>query len=112
MIKNKHVVQPDHVWLRENLGFITDKHQINVGISRSKYGLVIVGKAVTIVLETFLVGIKHCSLLIFIFFAIFYSSCSFDQFHFQRHLQHTILSHNRSNVAWRHIIINDYFSSP
>ena len=31
-------------WLRSNLGFITDRHQICVGITRCKYGLVIVGK--------------------------------------------------------------------
>lgn len=43
-IRNRHIVQADHIWLRENLGFITDKHQINVGITRSKYGLVIIGE--------------------------------------------------------------------
>jgi len=31
-------------WKRANLGFITDRHQICVGITRCKYGLVIVGK--------------------------------------------------------------------
>ena len=31
-------------WKRENLGFITDKHQICVGITRCKYGLAIVGR--------------------------------------------------------------------
>ena len=36
-------VQADRGWLLENLGFLTDEHQINVGITRSKYGLVIVG---------------------------------------------------------------------
>jgi len=46
-IRHKHIVQPDRMWLREKLGFITDKHQINVGVTRSKYGLVIVGKAVS-----------------------------------------------------------------
>lgn len=43
-INNPHHIQPDRSWLMENLGFITDKHQINVGITRSKYGLVIVGE--------------------------------------------------------------------
>ena len=43
-IRHKHYVQPDHQWKREHLGFITDKHQINVGITRSKYGLVITGE--------------------------------------------------------------------
>ena len=33
-------------WIRANLGFITDKHQICVAITRCKYGLVIVGKCV------------------------------------------------------------------
>ena len=45
-IRNQHYVQADHKWLNENLGFITDKHQINVGITRSKYGLVIIGEHV------------------------------------------------------------------
>ena len=31
-------------WKLANLGFITDRHQICVGITRCKYGLVIVGK--------------------------------------------------------------------
>ena len=36
--------QADIGWLRANLGFITNRHQICVGITRCKYGLVIVGK--------------------------------------------------------------------
>ena len=40
-ISNEDHVQPDRSWLLENL---TDEHQINVGITRSKYGLIIVGK--------------------------------------------------------------------
>ena len=35
---------PDRGWLSEHLGFLTDKHIINVGITRCQYGLVIVGK--------------------------------------------------------------------
>ena len=31
-------------WMMKNLGFVTDLHQICVGITRCKYGLVIVGK--------------------------------------------------------------------
>ena len=31
-------------WLRANLGFVTDRHQICVGITRCKFGLVIVGE--------------------------------------------------------------------
>ena len=34
----------DFGWIRANLGFITDRHQICVGITRCKYGLVIVGE--------------------------------------------------------------------
>ena len=40
----KQYVQPDRLWLVENLGFLTDDHQINVGITRAKYGLIIIGK--------------------------------------------------------------------
>ena len=32
-------------WIMKNIGFVTDKHQICVGITRCKYGLVIVGKS-------------------------------------------------------------------
>ena len=46
-IRNEDHVQPDRSWLLENLGFLTDEHQINVGITRSKYGLIIVGKVNT-----------------------------------------------------------------
>jgi superfamily I DNA and/or RNA helicase/exoribonuclease R len=42
-ISNEDHVQPDRSWLLENLGFLTDEHVINVGITRSKYGLIIVG---------------------------------------------------------------------
>lgn len=31
-------------WILKNLGFVRDSHQICVGITRCKYGLVIVGK--------------------------------------------------------------------
>ena len=31
-------------WIRANLGFITNNNQVCVGITRCKYGLVIVGK--------------------------------------------------------------------
>ena len=47
-IANPEHVQPDRGWLLENLGFLTDEHQVNVGITRSKYGLIIVGKYLTI----------------------------------------------------------------
>jgi len=44
IISNKAAVQPDRAWIREHLGFITDRHQICVAITRAKHGLVIVGK--------------------------------------------------------------------
>lgn len=37
---------PDIGWLRANLGFIMNPHQINVGITRSKHGLIIIGELV------------------------------------------------------------------
>lgn len=43
-IINEDHVQPDRSWLLENLGFLTDEHEINVGITRSKYGMIIVGR--------------------------------------------------------------------
>lgn len=36
---------PSLSWLKENLGFITDEHQINVALTRSRRGLCIVGNA-------------------------------------------------------------------
>ncbi len=36
--------EADIGWRRSNLGFITDRHQICVGITRCKYGLIIVGE--------------------------------------------------------------------
>lgn len=45
-IRNRDFVQPDRKWMTENLGFLTDKHQVNVGITRAKYGLIIVGKSI------------------------------------------------------------------
>lgn len=55
-------------WIRRNLGFVTDRHQICVGLTRCKYGLVIVGKGmqhyqlyllVLIILCAFGTGNKH-----------------------------------------------------
>ena len=43
-IEDHEALIPDRGWLSENLGFLTDKHIINVGITRCQYGLVIVGK--------------------------------------------------------------------
>lgn len=41
---NSEALIPDRAWLSEHLGFLTDKHIINVGTTRCQYGLVIVGK--------------------------------------------------------------------
>ena len=43
-IRNRAAVQPDRAWIREHLGFITDRHQLCVGITRAKHGMVIVGE--------------------------------------------------------------------
>ena len=48
-------MKADYGWLRANLGFITDRHQICVATTRCKYGLVIVGK---LLLDTDLIMIK------------------------------------------------------
>jgi len=48
-IKSKAAVQVDRAWIREHLGFITDRHQICVGITRAKHGLVIVGEYINMV---------------------------------------------------------------
>ncbi|XP_019860621.1 PREDICTED: helicase with zinc finger domain 2-like [Amphimedon queenslandica] len=42
-IRYKEYIQPDRRWLTENLGFLTDDHQINVGITRARYGLILIG---------------------------------------------------------------------
>ena len=35
----------DRRWLMEHLGFVTNQHQICVGITRAKFGLIIVGES-------------------------------------------------------------------
>jgi len=50
MIRNKAAIQPDRTWLRENLGFITDRHQICVAITRARHGLIIVGECMYILI--------------------------------------------------------------
>ena len=47
-IRNREAVQPDRTWIRNHLGFIADQHQICVGITRAKHGLVIVGELIII----------------------------------------------------------------
>ena len=37
--------EPSLSWLRERLGFVTDDHQMNVGITRARRGLCIIGKS-------------------------------------------------------------------
>ena len=48
-------MKADFGWIKANLGFITDRHQICVGITRCKYGLVIVGKWLHLIEDS------HCS---------------------------------------------------
>ena len=43
-INDPKALTPDRGWLNENLGFLTNQHIINVGITRCQYGLIIVGK--------------------------------------------------------------------
>lgn len=48
-IKDRQLVQPDCKWMTENLGFLTDEHQINVAITRAKHGLIVIGKSMVFV---------------------------------------------------------------
>ena len=43
-IKDPKFVQADRKWMTDNLGFLIDEHQVNVGITRAKHGLIIIGK--------------------------------------------------------------------
>ena len=36
--------QVDRQWKQENLGFVTDPHRLCVALTRSKYGLIILGE--------------------------------------------------------------------
>lgn len=36
--------EPSLPWLREHLGFLTDEHQMNVGLTRARRGLCIIGE--------------------------------------------------------------------
>ena len=46
-IRDHRLVQADRQWLRDNLGFLTDEHQINVAITRARQGLIIVGEYIS-----------------------------------------------------------------
>ena len=35
--------EPSLSWLREHLGFLTDEHQMNVGLTRARKGLCVIG---------------------------------------------------------------------
>ena len=59
IIKNKKAIQPDRAWIKENLGFVTDRHQICVGITRARHGLIIVGKYVYNIIATWLYRIMQ-----------------------------------------------------
>ena len=43
-IDDPRLVEADKHWKRENLGFLTDDHLINVAITRAKQGLIIIGE--------------------------------------------------------------------
>ena len=43
-IEDHRLVEADRRWKRENLGFLTDNHLINVALTRAKQGLIIIGK--------------------------------------------------------------------
>jgi superfamily I DNA and/or RNA helicase/exoribonuclease R len=51
-IEHKELVQPDNKWMKENLGFLTDYHQLNVGITRAKQGLIIIGNITLLKYDT------------------------------------------------------------
>ena len=45
-ICNRDYIQPDRKWFNDNLGFLTDSHLFNVGITRAKHGLIILGNII------------------------------------------------------------------
>ena len=45
--------EPSLSWLREHLGFLTDEHQMNVGLTRARRGLCIIGEMNCFVLFCF-----------------------------------------------------------
>jgi len=51
--------EPSLSWLREHLGFLTDEHQMNVGLTRARRGLCIIGE-------------MDCFFFSFFFFQLFY----------------------------------------
>jgi len=45
--------KPSKGWLKRNMGFITDEHQINVALTRARLGLIILGTDFIEQLKTF-----------------------------------------------------------
>ena len=57
-------MQADKQWLRDNLGFLTDEHQVNVAITRAKQGLIIVGELHSIEqADHYTISAGNCTLL-------------------------------------------------
>ena len=46
--------EPSLSWLREHLGFLTDEHQMNVGLTRARRGLCIIGECARFVFSIIL----------------------------------------------------------
>ena len=53
VIADRKFVQPDNRWMRGNLGFLTDSHQVNVAITRAKHGLIIIGMTFCLKIQLF-----------------------------------------------------------
>ena len=53
--------QPSLHWLREHLGFVTDEHQINVGLTRARKGLCIIGMCFIVSKFFFLISFPFVS---------------------------------------------------
>ena len=66
-IENHEMVAADQKWMQNNLGFLTDAHQVNVAITRAKYGLIIIGKYIHMHLQIYmqpsLVHYRKCNIV-------------------------------------------------